>query len=192
MVYAMAPLTTLILYRFRLNLPLTHTHALLVYTPCIWYYNITLHLHGRVYETQQDVAVFQSSWIHEVILQRCSIHDVPLGQHLLLPHYLVLGPREEDPQPTGSTSLLPTKPHVSATRSFVCSWYDIFYHIVENFQRIRLSRMSRNWAFCGENFCGMLNQPYRWVQHAQNFVGENFCGWLSNHEICESFLPQKL
>ena len=48
--------------------------------------------------------MFQSSWIHEVIMHRCSVHDVPLGQHLLLPHYLA--PREPgSPQPT---SLRPT------------------------------------------------------------------------------------
>lgn len=41
-----------------------------------------------MYETQQDIAVFQSSWIHSVIQNRCTIHDVPLGQHLLLPHFL--------------------------------------------------------------------------------------------------------
>ena len=45
----------------------------------------------RAYETQQDVAVFNSSWIHAVTKNSCTIHDVPLGQHLVLPHHLFPG-----------------------------------------------------------------------------------------------------
>lgn len=44
-----------------------------------------------MYETQQDVAVFGSSWIHAVIKNSCTIYDVPLGQHLVLPHHLFPG-----------------------------------------------------------------------------------------------------
>lgn len=43
----------------------------------------------RVYETQPSVTVFQSAWVNDVISRRCTIHDLALGQYLVLPHYLV-------------------------------------------------------------------------------------------------------
>ena len=44
---------------------------------------------GRVYDTQPSVTVFQSAWVNDVIVKRCTIHDLPLGHYLVLPHYLV-------------------------------------------------------------------------------------------------------
>ena len=42
------------------------------------------------------------------------------------------------------------------------------------------------WAFCGENFHGMLNQSYSgWGM--PTFRRENFRGWLSNRKTHESF-----
>ena len=38
-------------------------------------------------------------------------------------------------------------------------------------------------------FTEMLNQMYRWMQYAQNFMEKTFYGWLFNHEICESKFP---
>ena len=43
----------------------------------------------RVYDTQPGVTVFQSVWVNEVLEKRCTVYDVPLGQYLVLPHYLV-------------------------------------------------------------------------------------------------------
>lgn len=43
----------------------------------------------RIYDTQHSVTVFQSAWLNEVVRKRCTLHDVPLGQYLVLPHYLV-------------------------------------------------------------------------------------------------------
>ena len=43
----------------------------------------------RIYDTQRSVTVFQSAWLNEVVRKRCTVHDVPLGQYLVLPHYLV-------------------------------------------------------------------------------------------------------
>ena len=53
-----------------------------------------------MYETQQDIALFQSTWIREVIQNSCTIHDIALGQHLLLPHYLAASRETGSPQPT--------------------------------------------------------------------------------------------
>lgn len=45
------------------------------------------------------MAVFNSSWIHVVIKNSCTIHDIPLGQHLVLPHHLFSG-ETASPRPT--------------------------------------------------------------------------------------------
>lgn len=81
----------------------------MVYTVSIQHLLIHTMFHCRVYETQQDIAVFRSSWIHEVLQHSCTIHDIPLGQHLLLPHYLA---PVTPPHP--STSIHTTK-HESLT-----------------------------------------------------------------------------
>ena len=59
----------------------------------------------RVYETQQGVVLFQSSWIMDVIQRRCQVHDIVGGQHLLCPHYLA-------PMETGCSG----PNHVTVTR----------------------------------------------------------------------------
>ena len=46
------------------------------------------------------------------------------------------------------------------------------------------------WPFCRENFHRML-KPNIGKYGKPRFRGENFRGWISNHEICESFLPRK-
>ena len=43
----------------------------------------------RVYDTQPGVTVFQPAWVNAVIVKRCTVHDIPLGQYLVLPHYLL-------------------------------------------------------------------------------------------------------
>ena len=60
-----------------------------------------------MYESQQDVALFQSTWIREVVQSNCTIHDLALGQHLLLPHYLA-------PRTDAGGSPQPTLPHVES------------------------------------------------------------------------------
>ena len=42
----------------------------------------------RIYESQDEIAVFQTSWITEILQKQCQVHDVVLGQHLLCPHFL--------------------------------------------------------------------------------------------------------
>ena len=42
----------------------------------------------RIYESQDEIAVFQTSWITEILQRQCQLHDVVLGQHLLCPHFL--------------------------------------------------------------------------------------------------------
>ncbi len=42
----------------------------------------------RIYESQDEIAVFQTSWITEILQKQCQLHGVVLGQHLLCPHFL--------------------------------------------------------------------------------------------------------
>lgn len=42
----------------------------------------------RIYESQDEIAVFQTSWITEILQRQCQLHDIVLGQHLLCPHFL--------------------------------------------------------------------------------------------------------
>lgn len=44
----------------------------------------------RIYNTQIEVAVLQTSWIKEVLQRRCQVCEVALGHHLLLPDWLEL------------------------------------------------------------------------------------------------------
>ena len=53
----------------------------------------------------------------------------------------------------------------------------------------KLSRIGRKWAFCGENFCGTLNNRIG-RYGTPKFCEEKFRGWLTNREIRESVLSR--
>ena len=62
---------------------------------CIMYCDVCVYVSlppyawRRVYDTQPGVVVFQSAWINRVLTEHCTVYDIPLGQYLVLPHFLV-------------------------------------------------------------------------------------------------------
>ena len=43
---------------------------------------------SRLYSLQKDVAVIRSTWVTEVLQKQCPVKDVPLKNHLLIPHFM--------------------------------------------------------------------------------------------------------
>ena len=43
---------------------------------------------SRLYSLQKDLAVIRSTWIKEVLQKQCPVKDVPLKNHLLIPHFM--------------------------------------------------------------------------------------------------------
>ena len=68
--------------------------------------------------------------------------------------------------------------------------YSLLYRIAGNFRGRKLLQIGRKWTFHRETFRGI--QTNLWVGVLRLWFREvKFHGWLSNHEICESFLPLK-
>lgn len=78
---------------------------------------------------------------------------------------------------------------------FVNLQKSIYHNIIAgNFRGRILSRIGRKTAFHGENFCGMLIQPYRWDIYGMPKISWRTLSHVAlkvNRKIHESFFPSK-